>query len=126
MNNLIIDAASNNIFLTLIVNKDVYTCSHDNSKSNFEKMIILINKFLNKNQSSINVIDRIYVNRGPGSFAGIRNSLSIVKGLFLAKKIDYYCFSFNDFDKTKNIKYQDVPYFCDKFRIKKNLINPLY
>ncbi len=89
-------------------------------------MIILINKFLNKNQSSINVIDRIYVNRGPGSFAGIRNSLSIVKGLFLVKKIDYYCFSFNDFDKTKRIKYQDVPYFCDKFRIKKNLINPLY
>ena len=126
MNNLIIDAASNNIFLTLIVNKDVYTCSHDNSKSNFEKMIILINKFLNKNQSSINVIDRIYVNRGPGSFAGIRNSLSIVKGLFLAKKIDYYCFSFNDFDKTKHIKYQDVPYFCDKFKIKKNLINPYY
>jgi len=126
MNNLIIDAASDKIFLTLIVNNDVYTCSHDNSKSNFEKLIILINKFLNKNQSSINVIDRIYVNRGPGSFAGIRNSLSIVKGLFLTKKIDYYCFSFEDFDKLKEIKYEDVPHFCDKFKIKKNLIKPLY
>ena len=126
MNNLIIDAASDKIFLTLIVNNDVYTCSHDNSKSNFEKLIILINKFLNKNQSSINVIDKIYVNRGPGSFAGIRNSLSIVKGLFLTKKIDYYCFSFKDFDKIKDIKYEDVPYFCDKFKIKKNLIKPLY
>ena len=70
------------IFLTLIVNKNIYTCSHDNSKSNFEKLIILINKFLNKNQSSINVIEDIYVNRGPGSFAGIRNSLSIVKDYF--------------------------------------------
>ena len=126
MNNLIIDAASDKIFLTLIVNNDVYTCSHDNSKSNFEKLIILINKFLNNNNISINKIDRIYVNRGPGSFAGIRNSLSIVKGLFLAKKIDYYCFSFKDFGKLKEIKYEDVPNFCDKFKIKKNLLNLLY
>ena len=71
-------------------------------------------------------IDKIYVNRGPGSFAGIRNSLSIVKGLFLTQKIDYYCFSFLDFDKSTNIKYEDVPILCDKFKIKKNLIKPLY
>ena len=126
MNNLIIDATTDKIFLTLIVNNNVYTCSHDNSKSNFEKLIILINSFLNKNQSTINKIDRIYVNRGPGSFAGIRNSLSIVKGLLLTKKIDYYCFSYKDFDKLKDIKYEDVPYLCDKFKIKKNLIIPIY
>ena len=34
------------IFLTLIVDKNIYTCSHENSKINFEKMIILINDFL--------------------------------------------------------------------------------
>ena len=33
---------------------------------------------------------RIYINRGPGSFAGIRNSLSVVKAINLALKIDYY------------------------------------
>ena len=126
MNNLIIDSASDKIFLTLITNNGVYTCSHENSKSNFEKLIILINKFLNDNKSSINLINRIYVNRGPGSFAGIRNSISIVKGLCFAKKIDYYCFSFEDFGKLKEINYEDVPYFCDKFKIKKNLINVLY
>ena len=126
MNNLIIDSASDKIFLTLIANNDVYTCSYENSKSNFEKLIVLINEFLNNNKSSINKIDRIYVNRGPGSFAGIRNSLSIVKGLSLTKKIDYYCFSFKDFGKLKEIKYEDVPNFCDKFKIKKNLINLLY
>ena len=78
------------------------------------------------NKLSINEIDKIYVNRGPGSFAGIRNSLSIVKGLFLTQKIDYYCFSFLDFDKSTNIKHEDVPILCDKFEIKKNLIKPLY
>ena len=126
MNNLIIDAAAEKIFLTLIIDKNIYTCSHENSKSNFEKLIILITDFLNKNKTSINEIDRIYVNRGPGSFAGIRNSLSMVKGLFLTQKIDYYCFSFLDFDKSTNIKYADVPNLCDKFKIKKNLIKPIY
>ena len=126
MNNLIIDATLDRTFLTLIVNNDVYTFSYENSKSNFEKLIILINEFLKENKSSVNEIDKIYVNRGPGSFAGIRNALSVVKGLFLVNKIDYYCFSFQDFDKIKDIKYKDVPYLCDKFKIKKNLIKPLY
>ena len=126
MNSLIIDAAADKIFLVLIIDKNIYTCSHENSKSNFEKLIILITDFLNKNKTSINKIDKIYVNRGPGSFAGIRNSLSIVKGLFLTQKIDYYCFSFLDFSKSTNIKYEDVPILCDKFKIKKNLIKPFY
>jgi tRNA threonylcarbamoyladenosine biosynthesis protein TsaB len=126
MNNLVIDAISEKIFLTLISDKNVYTCCHENSKNNFEKLIILINEFLDKNKSSFNVIDSIYVNRGPGSFAGIRNSLSIVKGLFLTKKIDYYCFSFEDFNKLDNIKYEDIPCLCNKFKIKKNLIKPVY
>ena len=126
MNNLIIDAAADKIFLSLIIDKNIYTCSHENSKSNFERLVILITDFLNKNKNSIKKIDKIYVNRGPGSFAGIRNSLSIVKGLFLTQKIDYYCFSFLDFGKSINIKYEDVPILCDKFKIKKNLINPLY
>ena len=126
MNNLVIDATTENFFLTLIINKSIYTCSHENSKNNFEKLIVFINEFLSNNKSSINKIDTIYVNRGPGSFAGIRNSLSTVKGLFLTKKIDYYCFSFEDFGKSNMVKYEDVPELCSKFKIKKNLINPLY
>ena len=126
MKNLIIDAASNKIILTLINNIDVYSCSYDNSKSNFEKMIILIDEFLNVNRFSIKDVDLIYVNRGPGSFAGIRNSLSIVKALFLTKKIDYYCFSSQDFDSSKEVRHEDVPYLCNKFKVKKNLIKPLY
>ena len=94
MNSLIIDAARDKIFLTHIVDKNVYTCSHENSKINYEKMIVLINDFLKMNKSSLNEILSIYINRGPGSFAGIRNSLAIIKALFLTKNIDYYCFSF--------------------------------
>ncbi len=88
--------------------------------------MILINDFLKNNKSSLDDVDVIYVNRGPGSFAGIRNSLSTVKALFLTKKIDYYCFSFDDFEKFKAIKHEDIPQLCEKYKIKKNLINPIY
>ena len=126
MNNLIVDAARGEIFLTYIADKNIYTCSHENSKINFEKMIVLINDFLRINKSSINEIHTIYVNRGPGSFAGIRNSLSMIKALFLTKKIDFFCFSFSDFNDLKDIKYEDIPNLCKKFKIKKNLIKPIY
>ena len=126
MNSLIVDAARDKIFLTHIVDKNIYTCSHENSKINFEKMIILIDDFLKINKSSMSKITAIYVNRGPGSFAGIRNSLAMTKALFLTKSIDYYCFSFKDFDGLEGIEYKDVPNLCKKFKIKKNLINPLY
>ena len=126
MNNLIVDATRNNIFLTFIVDKNIYTSTHVNSKINFEKLMILINDFLIVNNSTLEDVDVIYVNRGPGSFAGIRNSLATIKALFLTKKIDYYCFSFEDFIGFDIDKYEDVPSMCKKFKIKKNLINPIY
>ena len=126
MNKLIIDASKENIFLMIISNDNIYNISYENSKTNYEKLIILIRDFLNSKKLKLNDISLIYVNRGPGSFAGIRNSLSIVKAIHLAKKIDYYCYSFRDFENSRNIKYENIPNLCDKFNIKKNLINPIY
>ncbi len=110
----------------LIKDKNIYSVSHENSKTNYEKLILLINDFLNDYDLDIEGISRLYVNRGPGSYAGIRNSLAIVKGIHVAKKIDYYCFSFEDFNKSNNNKYENIPNLCDKLKIKKNLINPIY
>ena len=126
MNKLIIDAAKENIFLMIISNIGVYNITHTNSKTNYEKLIILINDFLQLNNLHINDISFLYVNRGPGSFAGIRNSLSIIKALHLIKKIDYYCYSIEDFKGEDNIKHENIPDLCDKFKVKKNLINPIY
>ena len=85
MNNLIIDAVNKKIFFMLIKNKNIYSVSHEDSKTNYEKIIILINDFLNLNNLKIENISRLYVNRGPGSFAGIRNSFAVVKAINLAK-----------------------------------------
>ena len=126
MNKLIIDVANEKIFLMIITNNDVYNITHDNTKINYEKLTIIINDFLNNKSLKIEDISKIYINRGPGSFAGIRNSLSIVKAFNIAKKIDYFCYSLEDFKGEKNISYENIPNLCDKFKIKKNLINPIY
>ncbi len=126
MNNLIIDAANEKIFLMLIKNKNIYSASHENSKTNYEKLTILINDFLKEYKLKIDEISKIYVNHGPGSFAGIRNSLAVVKAIYVAKKVDYYCFSFDDFDKFDSYSYENVPNLCDKLGVKKNLIKPIY
>ena len=129
MKTLIIDAVSEKIFLVIISNKNIYTSTYKNSKNNFDKLTLLIDAFLKKNRTSINQIGSLYVNRGPGSFAGIRTSLSIVKGIHFTKKIDYFSFSYSDFvneDQKKINNWREVPSLCKKYKIKKNLINPLY
>ena len=123
---LIIDAAKDKIFFVIINNHINYNITHENTKINFEKMMILINEFLNSKNIKMSDISKIYVNRGPGSFAAIRNSLSTIKALHLVKKIDYYCYSFNDFKGVHKIEYENIPDLCNKFNVKKNLINPLY
>ena len=123
---LILDATEDKIFFMLIDNKDIYKCSHENSKTNYEKLVQLINKFLNKNGCDFSKIKSIYINSGPGSFAGIRNSLSVVKALNLAKKIEFYCFSKKDFENLDKFKFEDVPKLCKKFGIKKNFLKLRY
>ena len=126
MNKLIVDAANEKIFLMIISNEDIYNITHENSKINYERLIILVVDFLKSKGLEIKDISAFYVNRGPGSYAGIRNSLSLTKAIHLANKIDYYCYSFKDFSSENDIKYENIPNLCDKFKVKKNLINPIY
>ena len=126
MNKLIIDAAFKEIFLMIITNNNIYNVSHENSKTNYEKLIILINNFLKIQKLKISDISSLYVNGEPDSFADIRNSFSVVNAIKIEKKIDYYCYSFKDFNNENEIKYENIPNLCNKFKIKKNLIKPIY
>ena len=126
MTKLIIDATKDKIFLMIIDYNTNYNITYENSKSNYEKLALYINKFLFSKNLDLSKVLEIYVNRGPGSFAGIRNSLSVVKAIHLVNKTYYYCFSFEDFEQKNDCKYENIPDLCQKFKIKKNLINPIY
>jgi len=82
MNKLIIDVTGKKIFLMVIINNDIYSITKENTKINYEKLTLIINDFLNSHELKLININKIYINRGPGSFAGIRNSLSIVKAYY--------------------------------------------
>ena len=123
MNKFIIDVANKKIFLMIITSSNIYNITHENTKINYEKLTIIINDFLRLNDLNIVDINKIYINKGPGSFAGIRNSLSVVKAFNLAKKIDYYCYSLDDFKGEDDLSHENIPNLCNKFKIKKNLIN---
>ena len=120
------DIANEKIFLMIITKDDIYNITKENTKINYEKLTLILKDFLKSNSLKLQDIQKIYVNRGPGSFAGIRNSLSTIKAIHLSMKIDYYCYSFDDFKDIKKIKYENIPNLCDKFKVKKNLINPIY
>ena len=126
MNKLIINVTNVNLFLMIITNASVYNITHENTKNNYEKLSIIINDFLLSRNLKIDDINAIYINKGPGSFAAIRNSISTVKAFNIAKNIDYYGYNLDDFKEEKDLSYKNIPDLCKKYRIKKNLINPIY
>jgi len=126
MNKLIIDVVSEKIFLMIISSGSIYNITHENTKINYEKLTIIINDFISSKNIKITDINGIYINQGSGSFAGIRNSMSVVKAFKVAKNIDYYCYNLDDFKGEKDLSYENIPNLCKKHKIKKNLINPIY
>ena len=126
MKKLIIDVNIEKIFLMIISNASIYNITHENTKINYEKLTIIINDFLSSKNIKIDDINAIYINNGSGSFAGIRNSMSVVKAFNVAKNIDYYCYNLDDFKDEKDLSYENIPNLCKKYKIKKNLINPIY
>jgi tRNA A37 threonylcarbamoyladenosine modification protein TsaB len=57
--------------------------------------------FFSSKNIKITDINAIYINQGSGSFAGIRNSMSVVKAFNVAKNIDYYCYNLDDLKMKK-------------------------
>ena len=126
MNKLIIDVTNEKIFLMIITSSNIYNITHENTKINYEKLTIIINDFLLSKNLKIADFGVIYINVSLGSFAGIRNSMSVVKAFNVAKNIDYYCYNLDDFKDEKDLRHENIPNLCKKYKIKKNLINPVY
>ena len=123
MNNLIIDAANEKIFFMIIADNKSYTSEFINNRENFDKLTILILKFLENHHLSIKKLNNIFVNQGPGKFSGIRASLAIAKALSFANKIDLY--GFNSY-QVINQNYAEIIDLFNKGVLNKNLIKPCY
>ena len=123
MNNLIIDAASDKIFFTIIADNKSYTSEFSNNRENFDKLTILIVKFLENHNLNIKNLSNIFVNQGPGKFSGIRATLATAKAISFVNKIDLY--GFNS-DHVINQNYAKIIDLFNKGVLIKNLIKPHY
>ncbi len=123
MNNLIIDAASEKIFFIIMADNKSYTSEYTNNRENFDKLVILLQKFLHNHRLNIENLTNIFVNQGPGKFSGIRASLAIAKGLSFSNKIDLYGFNSNQVIKQN---YTEIIELFNKGLLNKNLIKPQY
>ena len=123
MNNLIIDATKDKIFFMIIAESESYTSEFTNNRENFDKLAILIIKFLEDYDLNIKNISNIFINKGPGKFSGIRSSLATAKALGLANKIDLYGFSASQISDKNYVEIIDL---FNKGLLIKNLIKPEY
>ena len=123
MKNLIIDAANEKIFFSIITDTQSYTTSHTNSRENFDKFANLLLDFLIKNKIKLGNVGNIFVNQGPGKFSSIRISISIAKAISLAKNISLFGFNTED---LQGGDYNKILELHKKNLLIKDLIKPLY
>ena len=105
MINLIIDAAKDKIFFKIIADDKSYTSEYINSRENFDKFVVLLFKFLEKNRINIKEINNIFINQGPGKFSSIRTSLAAAKGLSVSNQLNLY--GFNS-DQVNDQNYNEI------------------
>ena len=122
-NFLIINCIGKDDKLGLRINKDFFVYKLKNIKNNNDKLVFEIINFLKNHNAKIDDNFSVIVNQGPGSFSGIRISLSIAKGLEISKKIKIYGYN------SVNLKVFDLENIEKLIKtnlVEKNLIKPIY
>ena len=98
MKNLIIDAANEKVFFTVITETQSYTTNYINSRENFDKFMEILLVFFKKNKIKLKDIEKIFVNQGPGKLSNIRASIATAKAIAISNNISLYGFNSKDFD----------------------------
>ena len=123
MNNLIIDTAGENIFLKIISQNKEYNIKHNNSRENFDKLVILVFNFLNKNKIDLSTVGNIFVNQGPGKYSSIRSAISLVKAIKISSKANIYGYYTS---QIVDNNYDNLLKLLEEGRLTKNFIQPKY
>ena len=132
---LIIDCTGINDSIALKVNNKFFIKKLQTNLYKNETLVLEVVNFIKKYNIKLNSKFSIFVNSGPGSFSGIRVSLSVAKGIQLVNNTNIY--SYNNFllfaapylAEKKNIftiqKTNNFYYFCrGTFEIKYRFTDP--
>ena len=118
MNFLSIDCSTSLNFLFIKYQSKIYSKILQSDKSNYDLLMKNILDFFSENNLKLEDINQIFVNQGPGSFSGLRSSLSVVKGISLVKNINIYGYDTFIWSCSKFFNKKDCIYSIIKFREK--------
>lgn len=76
----------------------------EGNNNHSEKLIDVLEEFLNNNQITVDDLDELYVGRGPGSYTGVRIACTVAKVLAYAKGIKLFSFSSLDLILSNELK----------------------
>ena len=96
MKTLILDSAFKPI-VVLCENGKVIDSLRSENEHNSDNYLLIIDTLLKQNNSTIDDIQEIAINVGPGSFTGLRVAISIAKGLGFETNVNFKIFSSFDF-----------------------------
>ena len=122
-NFLIISCIGKDDKLGLRINKEFFVYKYEKKEISRESLVFYIQNFLKSHKVKLDEKFSIIVNQGPGSFSGIRISLSVAKGLVIAKKIRLYGYKDDDLLEF-NLK--NIEELIKKKLIENKLIKPIY
>ena len=123
MNFLSIDCSTDIGSLFLKVKNKTFSKVLQSDKSSNDLLMKEILDLFIKNNLKFDDISKIFVNQGPGKFSGIRTSLSVAKGISLAKNINLSGYNTFIWCCSKFLKKEENIYsfinFKEKFYVKK-------
>ena len=94
MYSLVIDTATKYLYIALVNNEDVLEeIVIEGSKNHAGNSVYMLNELLNKHNLTIDDISNIYCGEGPGSYTGVRISVTIAKMIAAFKEVRLYAIS---------------------------------
>ena len=107
----------------LRINENFYIHEFGYKINNNDQLIANILNLIKKYKVNIDNKFSIIVNIGPGRFSTIRTSISIAKGMKIAKNINIYGFKNSD---LKQFDLANIELLISKDLIQNKLIKPIY
>ena len=122
-NFLILNCIGKNNKIGLRIKNNFYIHDIDQKIDKNDKLVLNILNLLKKHKVILNNNFSIIVNIGPGRFSSIRTSLSVAKGMKIAKNINIYGFNNSDLDQFDVV---NVDLLITKGLLQNKLIKPIY
>ena len=107
----------------LRINENFYIHKLDYKVNKNDQLVSNILNLVKKYKVNIDNKFSIIINVGPGSFSAIRTSISVAKGMKIAKKINLYGFKNSD---LKQFELANIELLISKNLMQNKLIKPIY